>query len=800
MKVAFFSDRPFGLMGTPGTYLFVEKILKYLDALIFAPIGEKDIVFSANNVPIYPVKNLTGKTTLKEIISSLRHFDPDIIYVINFAAWYHLVEVLKEAFPTKKYILDIKTPLLIENRRRQRIQDEGTRKQHYLDEIVSLSEASVKTWFQNCHHEPVIYPLGIDLSLFHRADSIRERQRHHRFVYIGILHPKRQINVLLDFFKDFTRSSSRSVSLDIYGSGPEEGHLRKMIASHSLGACVRLAGLWPQKDLLERLPDYDAGIAWVPYEHYDNSPSLKALEYMASGLPILASDTKAHNALAEQGLTIDFFSNNLHSFHAAMKQVVESGFSAERVKQNCETIKSFDYDAIIQRHFLPLFDGLVGSTSYAPATVLLPLEPPSYGQDTEIINKFERISRSGKKKDTLKLLFLCHSMASGKGGMERVATAVANTMSARSHLIYIAYSNTGRPAYRTTERVILLPFASLAMLKEKIQAIDPDVFLVFYIDPILIRCYTLIHDTSIPFCMQECTNPVHLYNIWRQQGKALEVANWEREMIGSAAARIRLTMPDYMFSLPGYIQPSVRAFPNPAFPQEKVADPAGDSAFRKVIINVGGMRKKNKNLITLLRAFARLAPMFPDWDIKVVGEFAQGEQPHTREILDFIQAHSLSHRVQIYGPVENEDIFSEYAASQIHAISSLNEGCPICVLEAMATGLPSIGFADCPGTNQLIRHEKNGLLASPEDRVSSMENALRQLMSSADIRERMGRQALEDSKAFDPRQVYDQWETLFYEAAEYKKDPGRLLREQMAIDPERAMHAYRCRKKLVERL
>jgi glycosyltransferase involved in cell wall biosynthesis len=116
----------------------------------------------------------------------------------------------------------------------------------------------------------------------------------------------------------------------------------------------------------------------------------------------------------------------------------------------------------------------------------------------------------------------------------------------------------------------------------------------------------------------------------------------------------------------------------------------------------------------------------------------------------------------------------------------------------MATGLPSIGFSDCPGTNQLIQHEKNGLLALPEDRVTSLENAMRKLMSSAAMRARMGRQALEDSKAFDPNRIYDQWETLFLEAAEYKKDPGRLLREQVAIDPERALHAQRCRKNVLK--
>jgi glycosyltransferase involved in cell wall biosynthesis len=116
----------------------------------------------------------------------------------------------------------------------------------------------------------------------------------------------------------------------------------------------------------------------------------------------------------------------------------------------------------------------------------------------------------------------------------------------------------------------------------------------------------------------------------------------------------------------------------------------------------------------------------------------------------------------------------------------------------MSVGLPSIGFSDCPGTNELIRHEVNGLLATAEDRVAGLEAVLRRLMSSPELRSRLGQKAFEDSKAFDPQKIYDQWEQLFYEAADYKNDPERLMREQMAIDAERALHAKRMRFRLLQ--
>jgi glycosyltransferase involved in cell wall biosynthesis len=254
-------------------------------------------------------------------------------------------------------------------------------------------------------------------------------------------------------------------------------------------------------------------------------------------------------------------------------------------------------------------------------------------------------------------------------------------------------------------------------------------------------------------------------------------------------------MPCYASSFPKYIKGNVKAFPNPAFQQKLQAKPGTEGDTQKVIINVGGM-KANKNFITLLQSFALIAKDHPKWVIKVYGKTDEGNQPHKVEIREFIKAHHLEDRVLICGPTD--DIFAEFAASHIHVISSLSEGCPTCVLEAMATGVPSIGFADCPGTNELIRDGEDGLLVSPDDRVGNLSNALRQLMNSSKQRGEMGKRARANSKKFSPDLIYDQWEQLFYEAAEYKNDPERLFREQMAIDPERAMHARRMREKLVQ--
>ena len=396
----------------------------------------------------------------------------------------------------------------------------------------------------------------------------------------------------------------------------------------------------------------------------------------------------------------------------------------------------------------------------------------------------------------MKLFLLISSLAGGKGGSERVAVDVGDQMVERGHTVHMAYVDKGPPAYDSRKEVILFPYTDLNVLGEEVRAVNPDVFFVFYFNRQLINYYRIVHGTDIPFGMQECTNPERMcVNNWGGVKRDPVLSAWEREIVASGAARIRLTMPNYANSFPPYLRQSIRTYPNPCFPQEVLACPCGAPAGRKQILNVNGF-KANKNLIALVQAFARLAPEFPDWDLKIIGKTPEPDEPHSAEILQLIEGNGLRDRVLIHGPVDN--VFAHYAEANIHVLSSLSEGCPTVVLEAMTVGLPSVGYEDCPGTNELIEDEANGLLAACDDRVGGLENVLRRLFSSPELRDRLGAKALEDSKDFQVDKIYQKWERLFFEASEYRGDPARLYREQASIDPEMALHARRMREKILQ--
>lgn len=93
------------------------------------------------------------------------------------------------------------------------------------------------------------------------------------------------------------------------------------------------------------------------------------------------------------------------------------------------------------------------------------------------------------------------------------------------------------------------------------------------------------------------------------------------------------------------------------------------------------------------------------------------------------------------------------------------EGCPVALLEAMASGRPTIA-TDVPGSRDIIRHGTDGLLVQPED-VDSLAAAIERLASSPEERARFGRAAREriQAKYTIEREVADH-EALYREILE----------------------------------
>lgn len=194
---------------------------------------------------------------------------------------------------------------------------------------------------------------------------------------------------------------------------------------------------------------------------------------------------------------------------------------------------------------------------------------------------------------------------------------------------------------------------------------------------------------------------------------------------------------------------------------KKPAHP-GDEKDHHQIICVGNISGTKQQLV-LAEAFAGLTSDFPDWTLEFWGA---EDTSYARHMRKWIEEHHFSHVIHMNGKTNHvEDV---YADADIFCLPSRGEGFPLALSEAMAAGLPVVGFSDCTGVSDLIHNGKSGFLTSRS--VDELAGALRELMSHPSLRKEMGDAGRQSMKQYTPEHIWDQWETVLEKAVkgEYK--------------------------------
>lgn len=170
---------------------------------------------------------------------------------------------------------------------------------------------------------------------------------------------------------------------------------------------------------------------------------------------------------------------------------------------------------------------------------------------------------------------------------------------------------------------------------------------------------------------------------------------------------------------------------------------------QRVIIAVGRLGPE-KGFDQLLKAFARFAGEWPQWDLVILGEGEQRQQLESlRDELDLIG------RAHFPGWAGN--VADWYRRADLYVMSSRFEGFPNTLLEAMAHGLPAVTFDCRTGPRDIVRPGIDGLLVAPDRGVAGLAAALTKLIEDSDLRTRMGEAACSVRESFSISRIGDLW-------------------------------------------
>jgi len=338
------------------------------------------------------------------------------------------------------------------------------------------------------------------------------------------------------------------------------------------------------------------------------------------------------------------------------------------------------------------------------------------------------------------------------GGAERVMASLASRLADRGHEVSLITLDDGLhdryPVHSAVRRLPLNTVSAdsgwfwrllgrgtrLFRLRRAIRQSSPDVVLSFC-DAMNVLTLLATWGMRLPVVVSERSDPaaqmLPRFKGWlrpRLYRRAAAVIVLTRAAAGTVAPWCRQpprVIPSAVDPPPA-IESASRAAPESA-PESAFGSVTEPRRFRLLAV---GRLAPEKGFDRLIDAFSLIAARQPAWDLEIHGEGGQRELLETR-----IAERGLTDRIRLVG--WTQPILPALQAADLFVLSSLYEGFPSALLEAMAAGLACVA-TDCPsGPREIIRAGVDGVLVPP-DGPAELAAGLERLMSDAAERRRLG--------------------------------------------------------------
>jgi len=348
------------------------------------------------------------------------------------------------------------------------------------------------------------------------------------------------------------------------------------------------------------------------------------------------------------------------------------------------------------------------------------------------------------------------------GGTERVAATLSNAWIERGDEVIImpTYSGGGKCFYKLNERVRLIylseitkkfcflsGFLRLITLRKFIISENPDVIISFLpnvnVATILASAFlsklVIIGERSDPFI-----RPTPLF--WRI------ACNITYPFASNLTVQTYAVAEKYKQSSK-YIK-NISIIPNP-LPKEFL-----DSEFKPKsnssdnIILAIGRYSQEKQFGVLIKAFSKLVNEFPDWSLHIVGE-----GPERENLKNIILKLDLQNNVKL--PGYTQDVLGEMQKIDIFCLTSLYEGFPNTLLEAMGAGKPSITF-DCPSGPREMTNDGKAAILVEYNNFEEIVTGLATLMKNKEVRNKYAEQGYHFThENYSLTSILGKWDDLF---------------------------------------
>ena len=190
---------------------------------------------------------------------------------------------------------------------------------YFVDHYIFITEG-LKDYYKGkirLKNNYSIIPSGVNTELFYPRDGSKIRKKYGirkndvLLGMVGNLARVREYDKVIKMFAELVRKNNK-YKLMVVGDGENKNELVNLSGELGIKDSVAFTGNIKHKKVPEYISAFNIGICHIPNIFvYQNSFPLKVLEYSACGIPILASDIKAHREIKKLLEGIFIYNNSL---------------------------------------------------------------------------------------------------------------------------------------------------------------------------------------------------------------------------------------------------------------------------------------------------------------------------------------------------------------------------------------------------------------------------------------------------------------------------------------------------------
>ena len=240
----------------------------------------------------------------------------------------------------------------------------------FMDRIMLQSEATKCHWAGlRASNKVAILPVGFDKdTLYPIPEGLKNDLRrslglpnnHFLLVYCGIMSRPRNLTQLLTAFKRVTREI-KNVTLLMVGQGPALTELKILASSLGIKEHVVFTGRVPHERVRNHIAMADVGVSYIPItDGYNYNPPLKTFEYLACGLPTIATRTLSNCEIIRDGFNGILCDDTPEGLSRSTISLLRDKRMRIRLKTNARSsILDFDFSKIALSHLIPIYRTLL---------------------------------------------------------------------------------------------------------------------------------------------------------------------------------------------------------------------------------------------------------------------------------------------------------------------------------------------------------------------------------------------------------------------------------------------------------